>query len=267
MDHYLIQHVSTLIAEVAHEAIMPRFKQLKAGDIDEKTPGEVVTVADRDAEAMLTTRLAGLVPGSRIVGEEACAKDISLLAKLDDGLVWLVDPLDGTSNFIDGHPPFSTMVALLVDGETRMAWISDPLSEQLVTAELGGGAWVNGTRLEVSGAVPKARELSGAILHRFLPADLKVSILDRAGGLGSALPGTRSAGAEYPAIAVCEQHFALFWRTLAWDHAPGALVLSEAGGKVARLDGRAYRPSSDASGLLAAHNAGIWDEVHRLLIA
>jgi len=266
MTSNLITTVSGLIAEVAEAAILPRFKRLATGEVEEKTPGELVTIADREAEAMLTTRLAGLVPGARIVGEEAAAADASLLAGLDKGTVWLIDPLDGTSNFVEGQPPFATMIALLVDGETRIAWIVDPVSGRRVIAERGSGAWVDGVRLRTGAAVPPTSELSGAILQRFLPPDLKASILERAVRLGRVLPGTRSAAAEYPAIALGEQHFALFWRTLAWDHAPGALILTEAGGKVARLDGSAYAPSSDASGLLAAHNAGIWNELQRLLI-
>src|SRR5579871_1355425 len=258
MNSRLIADVTDLIAEVAHAAILPRFRRLEAGEIAEKTPGELVTIADREAEAMLTARLVQLVAGSRVVGEEACAADTALLATIDDGAVWLVDPLDGTSNFVEGHPPFSTMVALLVDGETRLAWIVDPLSGRRMVAESGAGTWSNGERLRTSTAVPPADALSGAILQRFLPAALKASIVSRANGIGRVLEGTKSAGAEYPAVAFGEQHFVLFWRTLAWDHAPGALILSEAGGKVVRLDGSAYRPSSDASGLLAAGNAGIW---------
>ena len=267
MNSSLIATVSDLITEVADLAILPRFRRLNDSEIDEKTPGELVTVADREAEVMLTTRLASLIPGARVIGEEACAANASLLATLVDGAVWLVDPLDGTSNFVENHPPFSTMVTLLVDGEPRMAWIFDPVSGQRVIAECGNGAWLNGTRLTVGATVPQISEISGAILQRFLPPDLKASVLARAAPLGRVLPGTRSAGAEYPAVALGHQHFALFWRTLAWDHAPGALILTEAGGKVARLDGSPYRPSSNASGLLAAHNAGIWHEVQHQLIA
>lgn len=266
MNSSLITTVGDLIAEVAEAAILPRFRRLEAGEVEEKTPGELVTIADREAEAMLATRLAELMPGARIVGEEAAAADGALLARLDDGPVWLIDPLDGTSNFVEGHSPFSTMVALLVDGETQIAWIVDPVSGRRVVAERGGGTWVDGVRLRTDAALPGTSELSGAILQRFLPTDLKASILSRAVGLARVLPGTRSAGAEYPAIALGEQHFALFWRTLAWDHAPGALILTEAGGKVARLDGSPYRPASAANGLLTAGNAGIWDDVQRLLI-
>jgi fructose-1,6-bisphosphatase/inositol monophosphatase family enzyme len=266
MNLSLLVTVSDLLDEVAQAAILPHFRRLAEGDIEEKTPGELVTVADREAEALLSRRLPDLLPGSRVIGEEACAADHLLLSTLDDGPVWLVDPLDGTSNFVEGRSPFATMVALLVDGTTQMAWIFDPVSGRKTVAELGNGAWIDGVRVRTDTAVPQMRELSGAILQRFLPPDLKASILERAKRLARVLPGTKCAGADYPAIALREQHFALFWRALAWDHAPGALILSEAGGKVARLDGSAYHPSSQGYGLLAAHNAGIWDLLQHVLI-
>lgn len=258
--------VTNLMVEVADATILPRFRRLREGDVSEKTPGEIVTIADREAEALLSARLPDLVPGSRVIGEEACAVDDSLLTTLDEGNVWLVDPLDGTSNFAEGHAPFSTMIALRVDGRTRAAWIIDPLSGRQTVAEEGSGTWINGDRVRADSGVLPVSELTGSILQRFLPLDLKASILLRAQKLERTLAGTKSAGAEYPAIVLGEQHFALFWRTLAWDHAPGALIVSEAGGKVARLDGSQYDPSSNASGLLAARSAGIWDKVQRLLI-
>jgi fructose-1,6-bisphosphatase/inositol monophosphatase family enzyme len=77
------------------------------------------------------------------------------------------------------------------------------------------------------------------------------------------LPGLRCAGFEYPAVASAEEHFAVFWRTLPWDHAPGALVLAEAGGHVARLDGRPYRPAEKGAGLLVAQNRAVGESVRR----
>ena len=74
--------------------------------INEKTPGDLVTIADHEAEARLTEALAGLIPGSRVVGEEAVSVDPGLLDGLDQGCVWLVDPLDGTGNFVAGSPHF-----------------------------------------------------------------------------------------------------------------------------------------------------------------
>lgn len=91
--------------------------------MEEKSPGELVTVADREAEAWLTPRLAALVPGSRVVGEEAVEADPSLLEGLEGGVAWLLDPVDGTSNFARGEARFAMMAALLRDGEALAAWM------------------------------------------------------------------------------------------------------------------------------------------------
>src|SRR4051794_10278381 len=105
-----------LMAGAAGRAILPRFCALAQHEIEGKSPGELVTVADREAEALLAAGLAPLLPGSRVIGEEACSADPRLIDALGEGIVWLVDPLDGTGNFAAGRPEFAVMVALLRDG-------------------------------------------------------------------------------------------------------------------------------------------------------
>jgi fructose-1,6-bisphosphatase/inositol monophosphatase family enzyme len=245
---------------------MPRFRALAAGEVEEKTPGELVTVADREAEAVISPGLLALYPGSRVVGEEAAAADAALLSGLDTGAVWLVDPLDGTGNFVAGRQPFSVMVALLIDGEAVASWMLDPVSGDLAMAERGGGAFLNEGRIVVDVSVPKVPGLRGAILRRFLPDGLRDSILKRVEALGEVLPGAVCAGADYPKVARGGMDFVMFWRTLPWDHAPGALFLTEAGGKVARFDGTPYRPGDGGNGLLATRNGAVWEQVHATLL-
>jgi fructose-1,6-bisphosphatase/inositol monophosphatase family enzyme len=148
----VMDEVATVMRQAAAEAILPRYQTLLAGDVEEKTPGEVVTVADREAEQLISPRLAALQPGSRVVGEEAVAANPSLLDGLDDGHVWLVDPLDGTANFVAGSSSFSVMVALLKDGQTIASWLLDPVSGQLSVASRGDGAFIDGMRVRTSTA-------------------------------------------------------------------------------------------------------------------
>src|SRR4030095_3156841 len=102
--------VTRLIQEAAAAEIMPRFRQLAAGDVREKAPGDLVTVADEAVEARLAPALEALLPGSVVVGEEAAAADPNLLNRLfDDQPVWIIDPVDGTSNFAEGRPAFAVM--------------------------------------------------------------------------------------------------------------------------------------------------------------
>jgi fructose-1,6-bisphosphatase/inositol monophosphatase family enzyme len=242
------------------------FKHLAEHEIEEKAPGELVTVADREAERIIAAGLLDLLPASTVVGEEAVAADPELLDRVSDaGAVWLVDPVDGTSNFAAGRGPFVIMVALLCDGVTRTGWIFDPLADRLMTAERGGGAYVDGVRVRTAAGERPARP-RGVVSHKYLPMPLRAEVPIRAEALGEVLPGQHCAGHEYPAIVSGDQDYTFFWRTLPWDHAAGALFTEEAGGVVRRLDGTAYDPTHHAPpGLLAAANEQTWHRVHTAL--
>ena len=256
--------VGELLLAAARSIVVPRFQRLQQHHIEEKSPGELVTVVDREVEALLAPALAALAPGSRVVGEEACAADPALLHRLDEGEVWLVDPLDGTGNFIAGRPLVSMMVARLQQGEPVAAWMLDPLTGTLHSAERGAGAWIDGRRARV--ADMGAAALRGIVKTRFLPEPLKSEIAGRSGRLRETQAGSNCAGVDYPAIVKGESDFALYWRTLPWDHAPGTLFLAEAGGHTARLDGSPYRPADDRRGLLAAASRAAWDSARAALM-
>lgn len=262
----MMDRIEELLRDVASTLVMPRFQALHSRDIEEKSAGELVTIVDREAEAAITSALLSVRPGSRIVGEEASAADPSQLSGLDQGDVWLVDPLDGTANFAAGRTPFALMVALLSHGETVAAWMLDPVTEMLAIAERGGGAWMGGNRITTAKGASSADQLRGAVFDRFMPPDLRAIVKARVANIGEQLPGYMCCGAEYPAIANGEEDFALYWRTLPWDHAPGALFLTEAGGHIARPSGEKYCPASDGSGLLAARCAESWDQAHAALL-
>lgn len=142
----LKDEVAALMNRVAAVEVMPRFRALASDEIVEKSPGEVVTTADRESELRLSDGLAALGLGARIVGEEAASRDPALLDKVGEGLVWLVDPLDGTANFAAGHGPFGMMVALVEDGIPLAGWMLDPQSGRLCHAERGKGETCDGAR-------------------------------------------------------------------------------------------------------------------------
>jgi len=264
----MIESVSELIRRTAAEVILPKYLALHSNEIEEKSPGELVTIADREAEALLTKGLMELLPASVVLGEEAAARHPEIHQRLtEEADLWLVDPLDGTSNFVEGKPCFSVMVALLRRGETVASWMLDPLTNKLAVAERGSGAYLGGERIVASQATPAANTLRGAVLTRFLPPVLRAEIESRAHRVLEILPGLRCAGHEYPAITTAEQHFALFWRTEPWDHAPGALFITEAGGWVARLDRTPYTPVDQGKGLLVAQNEETWYAVESSLLS
>ncbi len=154
------------------------------------------------------------------------------------------------------------IVALLQEGETVAAWLYDPLDGCLCSAERGAGAFRDGQRVH---AERRDGGLRGIVKTRFLPPGLKQRVLDRTASCPGIHAGVNAAGVEYPAIARGDTDFALYWRTLPWDHAGPALWLQEAGGHAARPDGTPYRPAEPRDGLLAAADRTTWDAARSLL--
>lgn len=266
MADSLTDQVSELIREVAATVVLPRFRHLSSDQVHEKVPGDLVTIADKEAEQALTLGLTGLLPGSIVVGEEAVAADPGVLSGVgDDGAVWIVDPVDGTNNFAAGKTPFAVMVALLQNGEPASAWILDVVDDRMTIAEAGSGAWIDGVRIKTRTDNPGAASLNGSANPRYLPANLRVVVDQNRHLLGKVTAGAHCAGWEYPAVATDLQQFALFWRILPWDHVPGALIVREAGGTALHLDGSAYRPTDNDRGLIIAPNDDVWHTVRDTL--
>ena len=142
--------ITTLLQDVAAEVITPRFQSLDEGEVHEKSPGDLVTVADHEAEVLITEALQAAYPGTVVLGEEATAADPTLLdrfAAAPHGFT--VDPVDGTKNFVHGSPDHAVMAAELRDGVVVRSWIWQPQHQRAYVAELGAGAWCNRTRLAV----------------------------------------------------------------------------------------------------------------------
>jgi fructose-1,6-bisphosphatase/inositol monophosphatase family enzyme len=265
MDDVLFAQVDALIREIAAREILPRYRTLQQHDIAEKAPGDIVTVADHAVEAALASGLAALLPAARFIGEERCAQTPALIDTLGDGLAWIVDPIDGTANFAGGRPPFAVMVALLLDGVTIASWIYDPLDGIMTAARQGMATWCDGHRIDTGGRDDDAGCWTGIVSRFAMPDGMAPAVTALEAAIGTIVPTKRCAGHEYVLVAQGKRDFALFWRTLAWDHVPGALLLVEAGGVVERLDGTPYRPGSTEPGLLLARDRRIADHVRMLL--
>ncbi|MEV6966900.1 inositol monophosphatase family protein [Hamadaea sp. NPDC051192] len=251
----MLEQVETIVREVAEEVVLPKFRSLTAGEIEEKSPGELVTVADRASEVLLAKRLSALLPEAQIVGEEAVAADPGVLDRLaGDRPVWLIDPVDGTSNFAAGREPFGIMVALVRSGRPVLGVIYEPVPGAMTVAEEGSGTYVDGVRTRMGTEPLTLGELRGGILTRFLPDGVRERVEAGVSGLGAALPGFHCAAHEYREIVTGGEEFAFFWRSLPWDHAAGALIVREAGGVARRFDGTDYVVGDGRTGLLAARD-------------
>lgn len=255
--------VTELMRQSAELAILPRYRALEAHEVTYKAAGDVVTVADRESEAILAEGLARLLPEATIIGEEAAHLNPALLGRLGDALCWIVDPLDGTNNFAAGRAPFGILVALAQAGETIAGWIYDPVTGRCCHAEQGRGAFVDGKRVHSvgSGKAKPIMAISMALVDPKHTARMR-ALLEPSCSLVE-IP--RCAAEQYPRIALGQNDIALVNRTLPWDHAAGVLFVNEAGGKAAHYDGSMYRSDSDKTGLLVASTPALWDWTTELL--
>lgn len=255
-----------IIRSVAREEILTRFRALMPDQIRNKEtatdPADVVTDADLAAEARLASALRALLPGAVVVGEEAAAQDPGVLQALTGpDPVWLIDPLDGTRNFVAGSCDFGTMVALVHNGAVRSSWIYLPATDQLYEAHAGEGAWVDGRPLRVP---PRTGAPRGSLYTRFMPPELRAAIEARAAEI-TTLPGTGAACIEYTAVAGGLKDFVVYHRLLCWDHAPGSLLLAEAGGACRHPDGSAYAVTDTDGLMLLMGDPALWSGLARRL--
>lgn len=251
--------MEALLNRVAEQAILPRYGKLAQDDIALKQPDDLVTIADREAEAMLTQGLGAMIPGLPVVGEEAAHADPAVLDRLA-GDCWIVDPLDGTHNFAHGRPPFGILIAMASGGEAHSGWIYDVPSRRLCIAHRGKGALINGER--VTARATQETPPVAAISTIFMDPEERERVKAHVAPHYRLVDIPRCAAEQYPRLALGTNDVSIFNRTLAWDHAAGVLWLNEAGGKAARPDGSPYRvDETGRTGLLGAASPALWEDL------
>ena len=264
-----LNKIDQIIREVATTEIMPRFRKLAQGDVEMKGVNDPVTVADKEAERHLTLHLTQYLPGSVVVGEETFAGDKAIMSRLDDAHpVWIIDPIDGTRNFVAGKPEFAVMIALVQQRKPVGAWIHDPNSGDTIMAEQGAGVWLRGKR--VSLATDNDICLVGTRVQQLISDP---SVMPEGGDIPKIEIGS-CAGFDYPRVFHGDAIFAnaptnrvsslLYRHTNAWDHMPGLFLHQEAGGYHADWQGESYNMSNPRAGLLYAPNKDAWQRLYRI---
>jgi myo-inositol-1(or 4)-monophosphatase len=252
-----ILNVMTNAALKAARGLVRDFGEVEQLQVSIKGPGDFVSTADLKAERTLKTELGRARPGYGMLFEESGGEQGS-----DTRHRWIVDPLDGTTNFLHGIPHFAISIALERDGEIVAGVIYDPLRDEMYMAEKGLGAYVNDRRLRVSAR----RQLAEAVVGTGMPFAGRG---DRAGYLATlatvmtATSGVRRMGAAALDLAyVAAGRYDGFWEfgLSPWDIAAGLLLVREAGGYVSDLSGG---QTMMASGDVLAAN----DHLHLLLAA
>ena len=190
---------------------------------------------DRGAELRIAEAIAAAVPEARLLAEEATPD----VASIDEGIVFVADPLDGTTNFLHGFPAYAVSIGVLVDGELRAGAVLDVPRDELFTAIAGAGAWCDGNRIAVSATTEPSRALIGTGFP-FKHRDLIEPYVERLPPIMAGTAGIRRAGAAaLDLAAVACGRFDAFWelRLAPWDIAAGILLIREAGGVVTDLAG------------------------------
>ncbi|MFJ5727292.1 inositol monophosphatase family protein [Streptomyces paradoxus] len=270
IEEFLAQHafdVEEAIRKAAANEIMPRWRRLAAHEVDQKSgPHDLVTDADRKAELYLTEALVALLPASVVVGEEAVhANPESYRAIRGDAPVWIVDPVDGTRQFVRGEAGFCTLVALAHRGTVLASWTYAPARDRLATAQRGKGAHLDGERL-FAGVPEAGQDLRVATSHPDYTTDEQKHALLGLRTDGVAPRPCGSAGLEYLAIARGESDAVAFSWEAAWDHAAGLLLVEEAGGAHLTLAGEPFRiAGGNALPFTAARDAATARRVVSLL--
>jgi myo-inositol-1(or 4)-monophosphatase len=193
-----------------------------------------VTEIDRGAEELIAETLLGPYPGSRIVGEELSP------VVLTDGLVWIVDPLDGTTNFLHGFPSYAVSIAAALDSVLQAGVVLHVPRNEIYSAFRGGGAWLGEQRLNVSSIADPEFALIGTGFP-FRELSRLEEYQEQFARVARGTSGIRRPGSAAIDLAdVAAGRFDGFWEQhlSAWDIAAGSLLIREAGGIVTDLSGR-----------------------------
>lgn len=231
-------NIALRAARAAGELIVRSIERLDVLTVNEKDARDYVTEIDRAAEQTIIQALRKAYPDHGILGEES---GLSEGSGAGTEYLWIIDPLDGTTNFIHGVPHFAVSIACKYRGRLEHAVVLDPVRQEEFTASRGRGAALNGRRIRVS---PR-KSLEGALLGTGFPfRDTQLDNLDNYLGMFRSLvgqtAGLRRAGAASLDLAyVAAGRYDAFWEfgLSEWDMAAGALLIQEAGGLVSDFGG------------------------------
>ena len=210
-------------ARLAGQVLMDRAGRVK---IREKGPADLVTEADLASQEVIHETLLGAFPGHGFLAEENLS-----IASSDDDYRWIVNPLDGTTNYVHGIPQFSVSIALEQSGKILVGTVYDPVADECFSAVAGGGAWLGERRLHVS----RQQELSHAVVAMSFPPGSRrdsPDVLDFLEVLEHAQSMRRMGSSALNLCYVAAGRFDAYWSasTRIWDIAAGVLLVQEAGG-------------------------------------
>jgi len=221
-------------ARAGGEVLLANWRNLPHGSVEEKTKNDFVTHADRESEERIIAAIRERFPDDAFLAEEGGPRK-----GRDGARVWIIDPLDGTSNFVAGFPFWCVSIAAWENEEVVAAVVWDPLRNELYTAERGSGAWRNGTKLSVTGRAG----LDGAFIATGFPfrnrhkIDAYLALFKAVFVHARAIRRAGSAALDLACVAAGVFDGFFEFRLAPWDVAAGALLIEEAGGRISDFAG------------------------------
>lgn len=229
-DGELLDEVIAIVRAVANREIMPRFLKVAHS---RKADGSLFTAADLAAQNALTCELQALTQAA-VVAEEMSQQEQAEQWLAGDAGLWCIDPIDGTSNFVNGLPYFAVSVALWRAGRPILGVIFDPVADEAFYAVKGGGAFLNGERLPIKPYVPVLRNAMAGVDFKRLDRTLARHLVTDPPYMSQRTLG--SSALEWCYAAAGRYDVYLHGGQKLWDYAAGVLILSEAEGHIASIE-------------------------------
>lgn len=226
----MLDAVIAAVKAVAQQEILPRYLRVAR---QRKADGSLFTEADVITQEVLSRELCKIFPGP-VVGEEMTEQEQLDRWRAGDAGLWCMDPIDGTSNFVNGLPYFAVSVALMREGRSVLGVVYNPVADEMFYAEKGKGAYLNGEKLPIKEHVPALRSAIANVDLKRLGEKLAKSIC-------SARPFSSqrnygSCSLEWCYTAAGRFDLYLHGGQKLWDYAAGCLILEEAGGHMCGFD-------------------------------
>ena len=252
----VVDQVIRVLRDVAQTEVMPRF--LRVGS-NRKSDGTLFTEADLACQQALARLLPIILPYP-VLGEEMEHDEQDALWQANRAGLWVVDPIDGTTNFINGLPYFAISVALMVDGKSELGVIYNPVSDEMFYARRGQGAFMNGIRLPLKKVPNCMGDAIAGVEVKYLRSGKLAARLNSLAPCGSQR-NMGSSTLDWCYLAAGRYDLYLHGGQRLWDYAAGVVILEEAGGQAATLDTDDYwadQPWSRSA--IAALNPGLFTQ-------
>ena len=266
----LTEFIKNLLIEVNDKIILSYFNNLNSSDISTKTSNDdFVTIADKKSEDWLSKRLLGFLNISKFIGEETSYNNDNFSSLLNEPLIWIIDPIDGTKNYLKGNSSFCSMISIASSGLPIATFVFQPLKKQLIYAFKGCGTFLinieNNKKKQLLIPTLNQNVILGSGGTKGIPEIYRINIMNNLKSNTKRL-FIGSAGIEAIMLAKNELQFIFHGRVTPWDHCPLDLIIREAGGFVYMARDKKQFNIKSKGPLLAASNLNIWNNIRDIAI-